>query len=185
MKIILIGYRATGKSTVGLLLSKKLKIPFVDTDHLIEEAAGISIKELIAQKGWEEFRKRETEAVASLQEKNICVVATGGGVILAEANRLLLKTAGVVVYLKAPFATILERLERDAKNQQIRPRFTTANLAEETLAVLAERIPLYESSSDFTVDTQDKNIVRVTEDIYQYLLEAGIIFEIKRIKNNY
>jgi shikimate kinase len=185
MKIILIGYRATGKSTVGILLSRKLKIPFVDTDQLIEEEAGMSIKELIVLKGWEEFRKRETEAVSSLQEKYDCVVATGGGVILAEANRLLLKKVGVVVYLQAPFAAIMERLERDVKNKQIRPRFTSANLAEETLSVLTERIPLYESLADFTMDTQGKNIVRVTEDIYQYLLEAGIFFEIKKFRNNY
>jgi shikimate kinase len=182
MKIILIGYRASGKSTIGLLLSEKLKIPFVDTDCLIEEAAGMPVKKLIELKGWEEFRKRETEALASLQERGVCVVATGGGAIIANANRLLLKKSGVLVYLKTPFPDILARLKRDALKERIRPQFTSENLAAETLSVLSERIPLYESAADFTVDTQDKSVIRVTEDIYQHLLDAGIVFEIKQLK---
>jgi shikimate kinase len=188
MKIIIIGYRATGKSTVGLLLSKKLKIPFVDTDRLIEDAAGMPIKELVALEGWEKFRERETKAVASLDQQKICVVATGGGVIIAPQNRVLLKKMGVLVYLKAPLADIVERLERDAENEQIRPQLTTDNLVAETVAVLKERMPVYESVADFTVDTQGKSVVRVTDSIYQYLLEAGIVFEIitlnKKLKKN-
>lgn len=183
MKVILIGYRATGKSTVGLLLSKKLKIPFVDTDRLIEDDAGMPIKDIVAQEGWEKFRERETEAVASLNRRKVCVVATGGGVILTEQNRNLLKKMGVLVWLKAPLADMVERLERDAGNEQIRPQFTSQSLAAETLAVLTQRMPLYESAADFTVDTKDQSVVRVAECIYQYLLEAGHVFAINKLKN--
>ncbi|MEN6469011.1 MAG: shikimate kinase [Smithella sp.] len=185
MKVILIGYRATGKSTVGLLLSKKLKIPFVDTDRLIEAAAGMPIKEIVAQEGWAKFRERETEAVASLDRRKVCVVATGGGAILASHNRDLLKKMGVLVWLKAPLADMVERLERDAGHEQLRPKLTSENLAAETLAVLKERMPVYESVADFTVDTKDQSVVQVADSIYQCLLEAGHVFEINKLKNKH
>ena len=182
MNVILIGYRASGKSTVGLLLSERLQVSFVDTDQLIEEAAGLSIKELVALEGWERFRERETEAIASLRDVKACVVATGGGAILSCANRDLLKNSGTLVYLKTPLPDIIERLRQDTRDDQSRPQLTADNLVAETIAMLNERIPLYVSAADFTVATQDKNIVRVTDDIYQYLLEAGIVFEISKLK---
>jgi len=182
MNVILIGYRASGKSTVGLLLSERLQVSFVDTDQLIEEAAGLSIKELVALEGWERFREKETAAIASLRDVNVCVVATGGGAILSCANRDLLKNRGTLIYLKTPLPDIIERLRQDTRDDQSRPQLTSENLVAETIAVLNERIPLYESAADFTVDTQDKSIVRVTDDIYQYLLEAGIVFEINKLK---
>jgi len=182
MKIVLIGYRASGKSTIGMLLSKRFEIPFVDTDALVETTTGLSIKELIAQEGWEKFRARETQAVASLAGEDLGVVATGGGAILAEQNRVLLKKMGTLVCLKAPLSDIVERLERDRQNAGIRPPLTSQSLVAETVAVMKERAPIYETLADFTVDTQDKSVVRVTDEIYQYLLEAGIVFEIKKLK---
>ncbi len=182
MKVILIGYRATGKSTVGRLLSKRLKIPFADTDQMIEETEGLPIKDLVAQDGWSAFRKKEKEAVGSLLEKGLCVVATGGGVILSAENRALLKKLGVVVYLKASSHDILERLTRDAQDEQTRPQFTSGNLADETVAVLSERMPLYESTADFTVDTEGKSVVRVANEIYEYLLETGAVAGINKAK---
>jgi shikimate kinase len=182
MKVIIIGYRATGKSTVGLLLSEKLQIPFVDTDQLIEDTAGMPIKALVARHGWETFRKKETEAIASLCDGNLCVVATGGGAILSGVNRELLKNMGTLIYLKTPLPDIVERLKQDAQAEQIRPQFTSGNLIEETIAALEERIPIYESTADFTVDTNGKSIARVSDDIYQHLLEAGIVSDINKTK---
>ncbi len=182
MKVILIGYRATGKSTIGLLLSRKIKVPFVDTDQLIEQAAGMPIKKIVASDGWAEFRTKETEVIASLNTTGLCVVATGGGAVLSDANRDLLKKMGILIYLKTPLHDIVERLERDAKHEQTRPQFTSGGLTAETEAILAERVPLYESVADFTVDTNGKNVVRVSEEIYQNLLEAGIVCEINKAK---
>lgn len=188
MKVILIGYRATGKSTVGKLLSKKLKIPFVDTDQLIEDTAGMPIKEIIAIKGWEKFREKETAAIASLHNMTLGVVASGGGAIISGVNRELLRNMGTLVYLKTPLDDIVERLKRDAQTEQIRPQFTSGNLVAETIAALKERIPIYETAADFTVDTDGKSIVRVSDEIYQHLLETGIVSDInklkKRLKNN-
>ncbi len=182
MKVILIGYRATGKSTVGQHLSKKLKIPFVDTDQIVEETAGMAIKDLVVREGWPAFRMREKEAVALLNEKGLCVVSTGGGVVLAEENRAVLKSLGSVVYLKASLCDIVERLTRDAQEDRTRPQFTQASLADETAAVLSERAPLYESAADYTVDTQGKSVVRVAEEIYERLLEKGVVSEINKEK---
>lgn len=185
MKVILIGYRATGKSTIGLLLSKKIRVPFVDTDQLIEKAAGMPIKKMVASDGWEKFREKETEAIASLRNMNICVVATGGGAILSAANRDLLKKMGILIYLKTPLPDIVERLERDGEREQTRPQFTSGDLAAETEAILAKRVPLYESIADYTVETDGKSVVRISDDIYQHLLETGVVFEIDKMKKEF
>jgi len=182
MKVFLIGYRAAGKTTVGRLLSRKLKIPFADTDHLVETAAGMPIKELVAREGWDAFREKETEAIAALRGTGLCVVATGGGAVLSEANRVMLKEMGSLIYLKTPPDRIVERLKRDARESGIRPQFTAETLEAETMAVLARRIPVYEAVADFTVDTAGKDIVQVNDDIYQLLLEAGIVADIDKTK---
>lgn len=182
MKVILIGYRAAGKSMVGSLLSRKLKIPFVDTDRLIETAAGVPIKELVAREGWQTFRGKETEAIASLRDTGLCVVATGGGAVLSQENRVMLKEMGKVIYLKTPTDQIVERLERDARESATRPQFTSGDLACETVAVLAKRTPIYESVADFTVDTAGKSIIQVNEGIYQHLLETGVVADIDKTK---
>lgn len=182
MKVFLIGYRAAGKTAVGRLLSRKLKIPFADTDQLVETAAGLPIKELVAREGWNAFREKETEAIASLRGTDDCVVATGGGAVLSEVNRGMLKEMGSMIYLKTPPDQILERLKRDARGSDIRPQFTAETLEAETIAVLARRIPVYESVADFTVDTAGKGVVQVNEDIYQLLLEAGIFAGIEKTK---
>jgi shikimate kinase len=89
---------------------------------------------------------------------------------------------GTLIYLKTPLPDIVERLKQDAQAEQIRPQFTSGNLIEETIAALEERIPIYESTADFTVDTNGKSIARVSDDIYQHLLEAGIVSYINKTK---
>ena len=182
MKVFLIGYRASGKTAVGCLLSRKLKIPFADTDQLVETAAGMSIKELVAREGWNAFREKETEAIASLRGTGLCVVATGGGAVLSEANRAMLKEMGSMIYLKTPSDLIVERLKRDARGSGVRPQFTAETLEAETIAVLAQRVSVYEAVADFTVDTFGKGILQVNDDIYQLLLEAGIVADIDTTK---
>ncbi|HOC58394.1 MAG TPA: shikimate kinase [Smithellaceae bacterium] len=182
MKVILIGYRATGKSTVGRLLSRRLEIPFIDTDCLIEESAGMNIKKLIGSQGWPAFRQKEKEAVSSVAEKKLCVVATGGGAVLDEGNRKILKSMGVVVCLKAPLQDIIERLRSDDEQGASRPQFTSGDIAAETVAVLGERMPLYEAVADNIIDTRGKNVVQVAEEIYQLLVEKGVVFEIGKLK---
>jgi len=179
MKVILIGYRASGKSTAGMLLSSRLKIPFTDTDLLLEENSGMPIKEIVALKGWDYFRAMERETIQTLKQKGAGVIATGGGVVLSNENVTLLKQMGVIVWLNAPLPDIINRLKEDAQTQAKRPQFTDGDLVQETADVLKRRILLYENAADFVVETKGKSALQVTDEIYQYLLEAGIVAKIK------
>ena len=183
MKIILVGYRAAGKSTVGMLLAAKLKIPFWDTDLLVEESLGLPIKEIVDVHGWDFFRTREKEAMQKLAQRNVCVIATGGGIVLARENMDLLKQMGVVVWLNAPLQDIIDRLHEDAQTEAQRPQFTASSLVQETIDILKQRIPLYEKAADFSLDTAGKSAPRAAEDIYRYLLESGALAKINKSKN--
>ena len=180
MKVILIGYRATGKSTVGMLLATKLKIPFRDTDMLVEESLGMPIKEIVARHGWEFFRIREKEAIIQLLQQAPCVAATGGGAVLDSDNVDLLKKMGIVVWVEAPLRDIIERLQEDAQTGALRPQFTAGNLVQETVDMLKQRIPLYKEAADFSLDTTGKSAAQTAEEIYQYLLEADIPAKINK-----
>jgi shikimate kinase len=183
MKVILIGYRASGKSTAGMLLSSRLKIPFTDTDLLLEENSGMPVKKIVALKGWDYFRARERETIQTLKQKGAGVIATGGGVVLQGENVTLLRQMGVIVWLNAPVQDIVNRLKEDAQAEAKRPQFTDGDLVQETADVLKQRIPLYENAANFVVETKGKNVPQVTEEIYQYLLESGIVAKINKNKN--
>jgi len=114
----------------------------------------------------------------------LCVVATGGGAIVSVTNAEMLKNMGTLIYLKTPLHDIVERLERDAENKQIRPQFTSGKLMAETIAALKDRLPIYEKAADFTMDTDGKNITCVTDGIYQHLLETGIVSGINKAKKH-
>jgi shikimate kinase len=183
MKVILIGYRASGKSTAGMLLSSKLKISFTDTDLLLEENLGMPVREIVALKGWDYFRAMERETIQTLKQKGAGVIATGGGVVMLSENVTLLRQMGVIVWLNAPLQDIINRLKEDAQTEAKRPQFTDGDLVGETADVLKRRIPLYENAADFIVETKGKGAVQVTDEIYQYLLESGIVAKINKSKN--
>jgi shikimate kinase len=178
MKIILIGYRASGKSTVGVLLARKLKIPFCDTDAQVEAAVGMPIKEMVARHGWEYFRAREKAAIKELMRKEDSVIATGGGAVLDDENVKLLKMMGKVIWLDAALPDIIGRLEADAESCARRPQFTESDLLCETTEVLKERIPLYEKAADYSLDTFGKSGTQVAEEIVEYLKSNGDLIKI-------
>lgn len=187
MKIVLIGYRATGKSTVGRILAEKMKIPFWDTDMMVEKILGMPIKEIVALHGWDFFRAKERETIELLTKKEDCVIATGGGVVLFRENVDLLKQnvdilkqSSVIIWLNAPLEDIIERLKRDAQKDATRPQFTPGNIVQETIDTMRERFPLYESAADHIVDTLDKDAPQVAREIYQYLRKKG---NLDRISN--
>jgi shikimate kinase len=180
MKVILIGYRASGKSTIGRLLADKLNIPFADTDAMLEEMTAMPIKEMVARHGWEYFRVREKEAVQELVKKPDCVIATGGGVILDSENVQLLKQMGVIIWLHAPLLDIIERLKEDACGEASRPKFTDDSLLQETIEILQERNPLYEKTANMTFSTEDKSALAVVEDICRRLFAEGNLIKLER-----
>ncbi len=150
MIIFLVGPRGSGKTTVGRMLAGRLSLAFMDTDALVAEGAGQSIAEIVEAEGWPGFRLRESLALAAAAVSGT-VVATGGGMVLSEANRAFMRLHGRVIYLHAPARVLRDRLMRRPEAGQ-RPSLTGENPADETAAVLAERDPLYRAAAHHTVE---------------------------------
>ncbi len=156
--IILTGMPGTGKSTVGVLLAKALKMPFIDTDLLLQEKENMFLQEIILDKGIEAFLKAEEEIVLELRTKG-SVIATGGSVVLKEKAMKCLKTCGLVLYLKLSFSEIENRI-KNIKTRGI------AMQEEQTLySVFVERTPLYEKYADETIPCMGKSMEEIVEEI--------------------
>ena len=148
--IFLVGPRGCGKTTVGLALARACQSQFIDTDHWLQEHAGQTIAEIVEKEGWESFRARETAALEAVTAP-ATVIATGGGIILAEYNRQFLREKGSVIYLCAPVSTLVGRLEAFPEEGQ-RPTLTGKPISEEVSDVLAERDALYREAAHHVVD---------------------------------
>lgn len=147
--IYLIGLMGAGKTTIGRQLAKSLKLPFYDSDKAIEESTGVDIPTIFEFEGEEGFRDREQKMIQKLTQLQGIVLATGGGAILREENRRLLKENGYVVYLQCSVDRILERTRRDTQ----RPLLKTDNPKERLQQLFDLRQPLYLSCADFKIDT--------------------------------
>ncbi len=156
--IILIGMPGAGKSTVGVVLAKKLGYRFVDSDLVIQERTGKVLHDIIAEKGLDGFLRVEEEANASL-ECDKTVIATGGSVVYGAKAMEHLKQIGQVVYLKLSCESIAERLG-DLQERGV------ALKKDQTLADLyAERVPLYEAYADITIDCEGKMIREIVAEL--------------------
>lgn len=154
MNIYLIGYRCTGKTSVGRMLAEQLGWRFVDTDQYIVEKAGKSISEMVAAHGWEFFRQKEKQALTELNAHDQLILATGGGIILDPANFATLNDdKNFVIWLQADVETIYHRMKEDLQSDAFRPALTESPLFREIQETLAERRFYYESTADFVVNT--------------------------------
>ncbi len=165
MNIVFIGYRCTGKTTIGKQVAADMGLPFYDTDALIEEQSGRTIREIVAEEGWESFRKEESAVVRKLSAENGCVIALGGGAVLDEANVQCLKADGFFVWLTAGTTAIVRRMKDDTRSESQRPALSEAGLYDEVNAVLAERRPRYESAADIRIDTDERLIQEIAEEV--------------------
>jgi len=148
--IFLVGPRGCGKTTVGLELARVCHSQFVDTDHWLQEHAGQTIAGIVEKEGWESFSARETATLEAVTAP-ATIIATGGGIILAECNRQFMREKGIVIYLCAPVSTLVGRLEAFPEEGQ-RPALTAKPLSEEVREVLAERDTLYREAAHHVVD---------------------------------
>jgi shikimate dehydrogenase len=146
-RVVLFGYRGTGKTAIGTVLARRLGVPFLDTDALIERQAGRTIPAIFRDAGEGKFRALERETVAGLPDRNT-VVATGGGVVTDPANMEHLRRESICVLLVADPATIGRRLAKAP-----RPALTALPPEEEIAEMLARRRPAYAAAADFCVDT--------------------------------
>jgi shikimate kinase len=166
--IFLIGYRGTGKTTVARLLAEKLGWKWVDADEALEQKHAQSIREIFAAAGEAGFRDREERLFEELCRLENHVIATGGGIVLREANRRRLREVGKVVWLTADARTLCRRLEQCPTTAERRPALTVGGLAE-IAELLSRREPWYAASADLTVDTVGRSPEEVASAIYSYL----------------
>lgn len=162
--IILIGMPGAGKSTVGVVLAKALGYNFVDSDLVIQKETGKRLFEIIDEVGIDEFLNIENRINAALSvEKS--VVATGGSVIYGEEAMEHLKSIGKVIYLKTDYESLEKRLGNLLK------RGVAIRSGNTLLDLYNERVPLYEMYADITIDTKNKGIREVVEDISKTMRE--------------
>jgi shikimate kinase len=163
--LVLIGYRATGKTAVGLRLAEILGRPFVDMDQILVQEAGQPIADIVATSGWAEFRRLEKALVARFRSTQGQVLATGGGVVLDPENIAALKENGIIIWLVADPDTIQARLAQDLPQDANRPSLTGSDTIREVEEVLAARKPVYEAAAQITVDTAHREIAQVVEEV--------------------
>jgi len=163
LNLVLIGYRATGKTSVGARLAEVLHCPFVDLDQVLVREAGRSVADIVAQGGWAEFRRLEKELVARYRNARGQVLATGGGVVLDPDNVAALRENGILIWLTAAPAAIQARLAEDQPRDANRPSLTGGDTIREVAAVLEDRASLYQDAAQIIVDTTHDSIAQVVE----------------------
>jgi len=172
MNIYLIGYRCTGKSSVGKLLAANLGMKFTDTDVELVNRAKKSISEIVEKSGWDEFRRIEKNIIRELSALEKHVVATGGGAVLDGDNTVYMKKTGIVVWLRATSLTIRERIKKDHGTKDFRPALTEKGTFGEIDEILLTRNRFYEEAMDFYIDTDYLDIGGVCRDIIKLIETA-------------
>ena len=172
--IYLMGYRGSGKSSVGRLLAQRLGLPVVDTDTLIESAAGQSIREIFSSEGEAGFRQREAAVVARVAAVTApTVIALGGGAILRPDNQQIIGNSGRVVWLQGSPTSLLARITADQTTVERRPRLSPHSDYDEIVEILAAREPIYRQLANLTVDTDRRTPDELVAEIADWLKMHG------------
>ena len=161
--VVLIGMPGAGKSTVGVVLAKRLGYAFMDSDLVIQNKEGRLLHEIIAEKGVEGFWQTEEEINASI-ETDYTVIATGGSVIYGSRAMEHFKQSGIIVYLKLSLEAITERLG------DLNERGVTLREGQDLAALYAERIPMYERYADITMDCEGLSIREIVAAIAEQIV---------------
>ncbi len=160
-----------GKSTVGRQLGRRLSYPFVDSDNLIERRVGISIRQFFEQEGETAFRDIEEQVIGEQAVLPEGVLATGGGAVLREANRNVLRSACIVVYLRSSPEELFRRLRHDTHRPLLQVKNPLGRLRE----LYVERDPLYRDAAHFVIETGRPSIHTLVNMILMQLELAGLI----------
>ncbi len=160
--LALVGFMASGKSTVGRLLAESLRLPFVDLDEVVEAEAGMDVAEIFSREGEDAFRRRESLALESVLAGESGVIACGGGIILREENVRLLRENAVVFYLAVSAQAALERACEDGT---VRPLLQVVDAASATERLLEERTPRYLAAAHEVVDAEHVSPRELAEEI--------------------
>jgi shikimate kinase len=169
MILTLIGYRATGKTTLARLVAERLGWAWIDADVEIERYAGKSIARIFAEQGEPAFRDIEADVIADLCQRDALVLAAGGGAPLRLDSRRAMQQAGKVVWLTARAETILARMSTDATTTTRRPNLTEKGPLDEIVQVLEKREPIYRQAADWVLDTEGKTPAELADAILAWL----------------
>ncbi|NOX32527.1 MAG: shikimate kinase AroL [Deltaproteobacteria bacterium] len=169
MKIFFIGYRCTGKTSIGKILARRINFDFIDTDRIIEQNTKSSILKIVEEHGWKKFRQIEKKMLFNTKNNTNTVIATGGGIITDPENREFLKKNGLVVWLDADIKTIMQRFDQDSKTKESRPALTNKNFLKETREIVSQRRPMYEKTAEIRIDTSFKTPEEIVNIIHRRL----------------
>jgi len=161
LNVALYGFMGVGKSTIGRALSERLGYDFVDMDSVIEERAGMKIKEIFAAEGETGFRALEKAVAKELADKDRHVIACGGGAILDPVNAEALRKSSVLVLLTASIDDILERTQGSDE----RPLLNVEDTRSEAEALLKKRMPRYLEAADLIIDTTGASPAQLAAEI--------------------
>jgi shikimate kinase len=168
--VFLVGMMGSGKTTLGRALAQRLQLEFVDTDKVLVERTGVPVATIFEIEGEQGFRRRETEVLAELARHAGQVIATGGGAVLAEENRRVMRAHGTVVYLRARLESLWERTRHDSSRPLLATPDPRATLAE----LLEQRDPLYREAAHVTVDTGFQSAATLVARVVKALEESRV-----------
>ncbi len=170
MNIVLIGYRGSGKSTVGSRLASRMKRRFVDTDDLIESKEG-QISDIVKSHGWDYFRAMEKRIIEEISKEDHLIIAVGGGAALDPENVVNLERNGLIIWLKADREVLQKRMEQDPRTLASRPTLTGKGALKELEEVISYRNPFYDKAAKVHFDTSAQDVEAVVENILTVLKE--------------
>lgn len=162
--IYLIGFMGAGKSRLGQTINRIYRLETIDTDRAIEKKEGLSVREIFESRGREYFMEREVRLMKKLSGRKGIVVSTGGGTVLQEENREIMK-AGKVIYIRTPFEEILKRVKR----RKTRPMIDGKS-DEEIYELMKAREKIYEDTADYIIDTDGKKAEEIAAEVIELLI---------------
>jgi len=170
--IFIVGFMASGKTTVGKLLAKKLGMSFYDTDSIIEKETGKTIPEIFKTNGEEAFRDIERELLKNIAGNGLIssgVIATGGGMPCFADNMELIKDLGITVYLKAPINDIINRIDNAEKRPVFKREMEKGELFENIKRLLELREPYYQKADIIINSVPDRTILEIVDELINRL----------------
>ena len=171
--VFFVGFMGAGKTSVSRRLARRCHIASVDLDSYIQRSEGIAVSEIFATQGEEAFRVLECKTLEHLSQGEALLVSCGGGIVVKEKSRELLKEHGFVVYLQVSADEAASRIS----DTSTRPLFSNLDAARKTIA---DRLPLYEEVADAVIDTSGKSIDRITSEVKHILLKEGILWQTQK-----
>lgn len=171
LNIVFVGLPGSGKTTIGRHLARRLGLPFLDSDHVIEERLGCSIREYFAREGEDAFRDVEQQVLDDLSLSHHGVLSTGGGSVLREANRRHLHERGHVIYLRSSPEDVYRRLRHDT----VRPLLQVEDPMARLRSLYETRDPLYRQTAHFVLDTGRPSVATLVNKLVMQIELSGIL----------